>query len=117
MMANDILQAVVIIDGFQFGSRHELPDLQAFLTRHITIDTGSVEPGELATGLAKAIKVYRPELDLYLLSDRSVESIAGSARDGAGAPHVPPHRGTNGNTSFHPRRGERPLRDAGISTI
>jgi arginine decarboxylase len=77
-MVNDILQAVVIIDGFQFGSRHELPDLQAFLARHIEIDTSSVEPGELATGLAKAIKGYRPELDLYLLSDRSVESIAGS---------------------------------------
>ncbi len=78
VMVNDILQAVVIIDGFEFGSRHELPDLQAFLAHHITIDKGSVQPGELATGLAKAIKGYRPELDLYLLSDRSVESIAGS---------------------------------------
>jgi arginine decarboxylase len=78
VMVNDTLQAVVIIDGFQFGSRHELPDLQAFLARHIEIDTSSIAPGELATGLARAIKGYRPELDLYLLSDRSVESIAGS---------------------------------------
>jgi arginine decarboxylase len=78
VMVNDTLQAVVIIDGFQFGSRHELPDLQAFLARHIEIDTSSIAPGELATGLAQAIKGYRPELDLYLLSDRSVESIAGS---------------------------------------
>ena len=78
VMVNDIVQAVVIIDGFQFGSHHEVPDLQAFLAPHIRIDTSSIEPGELATGLAQAIKGYRPELDLYLLSDRSVESIAGS---------------------------------------
>jgi arginine decarboxylase len=78
VMTNDILQAVVIIDGFQFATRHDVPDLQAFLARHLTVDVATVAPGALATTLAKAIKGYRPELDIYLLSDRSVESIAGS---------------------------------------
>jgi arginine decarboxylase len=78
VMTNDILQAVVIIDGFQYGSRHEIPDLQAFLARYIKVDTSSVAPGELAMALAKAVKNYRPELDIYMLSDRAVESIAGS---------------------------------------
>ncbi|HTY68631.1 MAG TPA: aminotransferase class I/II-fold pyridoxal phosphate-dependent enzyme [Alphaproteobacteria bacterium] len=78
VMTNDILQAVVIIDGFQFGSQHDVPDLQAFLARHLTVDVATVAPGALATTLANAINTYRPELDIYLLTDRSVESIAGT---------------------------------------
>src|SRR5437762_491674 len=34
--------------------------------------------GELAVTLARAIKNYRPELDVYLLTDRAVEQLAGS---------------------------------------
>ncbi len=67
VMVNDSIQAVVIFDGFQFASRHDMPDLQEFLARHVQVDADSVEPGQLATTLAKAIKSYRPELDLYLL--------------------------------------------------
>jgi arginine decarboxylase len=78
VLANDNLQAVVIVDGFQFASRHDMPDLQAFLNRHIQVDPSNLEPGALATVLAKAIKRCRPELDLYLLSDRTAEALAGS---------------------------------------
>lgn len=78
VLVNDNLQAVVIIDGFQFGSRLEMPDLQSFLARYLRIDRTCVEPGALATALAKAIKNCRPELDLYLLSDRTAEALAGS---------------------------------------
>jgi arginine decarboxylase len=78
VVANDNLQAVVIIDGFQFASRHDMPDLQAFLSRHIKVDPSNLAPGALATVLAKAIKNCRPELDIYLLSDRTAESLAGS---------------------------------------
>ena len=77
-MVNDNLQAVVIIDGFQYGSRLEVPDLQSFLARYLPMDRTSVEPGALATVLAKAIKKCRPELDIYLLSDRTAEVLAGS---------------------------------------
>jgi arginine decarboxylase len=78
VLVNDNLQAVVIIDGFQYGSRLEMPDLQSFLARHVPTDRTSIEPGALATALAKAIKRCRPELDLYLLSDRTAEALAGS---------------------------------------
>jgi len=78
VMVNDNLQAVVLADGFSYATRHDLPDLHDFLSRHIKVDANSVAPGALATTLAAAIKGYRPELDLYLLSDRSPESLAGS---------------------------------------
>ncbi len=42
------------------------------------IDPASIEPGVLATTLARIIKNIRPELDIYLLTDRAVEKLAGS---------------------------------------
>ncbi len=78
VMVNDGLQAVVLMDGFQLASRHDMPDLKAFLAPHINFDTSNIEPGLMATALAKGIKNYRPELDIYLMSDRTAESIAGS---------------------------------------
>jgi len=78
VLVNDGLQAVVIVDGFQYGSRLEMPDLQSFLARYLPTDRSSIEPGAMATVLAKAIKRCRPELDIYLLSDRTAEALAGS---------------------------------------
>jgi arginine decarboxylase len=75
---NHNVQAVVIYDGFPFPSRHELPVLREFLTRNLRVDPASVAPGALATTLARAVKSYRPELDMYLLTDRAVEKLAGS---------------------------------------
>ena len=72
------LQAVVLRDGFEFRSRYDSPVLREFLLRHMRGGEESTEPGELATTLARAIKRYRPELDLYLLTDRAVEALAGS---------------------------------------
>jgi arginine decarboxylase len=78
VMVNTDLQVVVLIDGFGFASRHDVPDLKAFLRRHIRVDPDQLRPGSLALTLASTIKAYRPELDLYLLSDRAPESLAGS---------------------------------------
>ena len=78
VICNHDLQAVVIRDGFDFSSRHNAPVLREFLLRHLPTDTATTEPGALATALAGAIKRYRPELDLYLLTDRSPEELAGS---------------------------------------
>ncbi len=78
VMVNFDLQAVVLIDGFGFASRHDLPDLKAFLARHFEARPDGLTPGALATALAGKIKDYRPELDLYLLSDRAPEQLAGS---------------------------------------
>jgi arginine decarboxylase len=75
---NHNIQAVVIYDGFPFHSRHDLPVLRDFLQRHLRVDPASIAPGALATALARAIKNFRPELDIYLLTDRAVETLAGS---------------------------------------
>jgi arginine decarboxylase len=77
-ICNHHIQAVVIRDGFEYRSRHELPALREFLLRHLDGDETSTAPGALATRLANGIKRYRPELDLYLLTDRAVEELAGS---------------------------------------
>ena len=75
---NHNVQAVVIYDGFQFRSHHELPMMRDFLARNLSVDPAAIAPGALATTLARLIKNYRPELDIYLLTDRAVEKIAGS---------------------------------------
>ena len=77
-ICNHNLQAVVIRDGFEYRSRHDVPMLREFLLRHLHGDEASTEPGALATALARAVKRYRPELDVYLLTDRAVEELAGS---------------------------------------
>ena len=77
-MFNHNVQAVVIYDGFQFRSRHGLAVLREFLVRHHQVDPTAIAPGALATTLARLVKNYRPELDLYLLTDRAVETLAGS---------------------------------------
>jgi len=75
---NTNVQAVVIHGGILFRSRHDMPVMRDFLQRHISIDPASTAPGELAVALARALKNVRPELDIYLLTDRAVEQLAGS---------------------------------------
>ena len=77
-VCNHDLQAVIIRDGFEFRSRHNAPALREFLARHLSEDASSTAPGALATVLGAGLKQYRPELDLYLLTDRAVEELAGS---------------------------------------
>jgi arginine decarboxylase len=77
-ICNHNLQAVVVRDGFEYRSRHDVPVLREFLLRHLDGEETSTAPGALATTLARGIKKYRPELDVYLLTDRAVEELAGS---------------------------------------
>ena len=77
---NDSIQAVVIYDGFAFSSRHDAPLLHDHLTRYANLDGASLaaEGRGLGTKLATLIKNFRPELDIYLITDRSVEALAAS---------------------------------------
>ena len=77
-VCNHNVQAVVIRDGFEYRSRYDVPVLREFLRRHLDSGDATTAPGALATALARAIKRYRPELDIYLLTDRAVEALAGS---------------------------------------
>jgi arginine decarboxylase len=78
MMVNGDIQSVVMVDGFGFASSLDLPDLKDFLGRHGDVDADTGAAGSLSLALAKRIKAYRPELDLFLLSDRSPELLAGA---------------------------------------
>lgn len=77
-MVNADVQAVVIIDGFGFPSLLGVPDLHEFISRHVNVDPDQLETGALSTSLARTLKRFRPELDLYLLTDRAAEKLAGS---------------------------------------
>ncbi|TWB90573.1 arginine decarboxylase [Bradyrhizobium macuxiense] len=73
-MLNPNIAAVVINEGFGLRSRHDAPVLRAM--------TGAMGLGDesdaSALRLAHILKRIRPELDLYLMSNRDVEELAGN---------------------------------------
>src|SRR3954468_22301744 len=70
---NPALTSVVVPEGFPFRSRFEAPVLRAVLdTLGVTDDRDTS-----ALRLAGALKRIRPELDVFLLSERGVEDLAG----------------------------------------
>ena len=70
---NPALTSVVVPEGFPFRSRFDAPVLRAVLeTLGVTADRETS-----ALRLAGALKRIRPELDVFLLSDRRVEELAG----------------------------------------
>jgi arginine decarboxylase len=73
---NPSIEAIVIYDGFPYESHHSMPLLRDYLTGFI----GQRDPMQTDYGcmLARIIKGFRPELDIYLLTDRNVEQLAGS---------------------------------------
>jgi arginine decarboxylase len=82
---NHTIQAVVIYDGFTFSSRHDAPMLHDHLARYETFDAGSLaaQTKGLGTKLAALLKDFRPELDIYLITDRSVEALAATEETAA----------------------------------
>src|SRR5271169_328777 len=76
-MMNGKIEAVVIFDGIPIPSQHDVPLLRDLLTTGHQLDTSSSAPREIGVTLARLIKRIRPELDIYLLTDRQVEKLAG----------------------------------------
>jgi arginine decarboxylase len=73
---NGKVEAVVIYDGIPVPSQHDVPLLRDFLASQ-GLDMSSLVPREIGVSLARIIKRIRPELDIYLLTDRRVEELAG----------------------------------------
>ena len=70
---NPDIISVVLAEGFPYRSRHDAPVLRSVLD-----PLGETEgPDMSALRLSHALKRIRPELDVYLLSDRQVEKLAG----------------------------------------
>ena len=86
VLVNYNIQAVVMFDGFGYGSQTPLADLRELLAAHVAQGpTGrDVDLGAL---LSKAVHAIRPELDTYLITDRDVGKLAG-ADDTAGVRRV-----------------------------
>ena len=74
---NPNFQAVVISDGFGYESQYTVPVLREILTRQVQVADGA-RSGDLGTLLARLAKRWRPELDVYLTTDRDVAQLAGS---------------------------------------
>jgi arginine decarboxylase len=77
IILNGKIEAVVIYDGVPVPSQHDVPLLRDFLATHHQLDTSTLAPREIGVTLARLIKRIRPELDIYLLTDRQVEKLAG----------------------------------------
>ena len=77
VLANPELQAIVIGDGFGFRAEREYPEIRETLDRAIPFDPGAADVRDYGLKLATALKTIRPELDVYMLTDRGVESLAG----------------------------------------
>ena len=75
ILLNPDIGAVVLYEGLAAKSAVENPLLAALQS---IIDFSTVGDDEaLVLQLAQAIKKIRPEMDIYLLSDRNIESLAG----------------------------------------
>lgn len=75
-IVNPRIAAVVTTDDMPHRSRHDAPVLRSVLDPILNYS------GAQASGvdLARVLKSIRPELDLYILSDRAVEKLAGDPR-------------------------------------
>jgi arginine decarboxylase len=76
---NGSIEAVIITEGFQFASSHNSPILREFLGANLTGTGLTSSSGQYGMALAKGLKRLRPELDIYFLSDREVEKVAGDS--------------------------------------
>ncbi len=75
-MLNPDLAAVVVHEGFPFRSRHD-----ASVLRDVVDPLAALEPADAsAVRIAHVLHDVRPELDIYLLSSRDVETMAGDPR-------------------------------------
>ena len=78
ILFNHNIQAVVVRPGVSLKSKNQLPILKRYLNRiGNDEDVEDLQPENYGPELCRLIAKVRPELDAYLVTDRSVESIAG----------------------------------------
>jgi arginine decarboxylase len=74
---NGNVEAVIIYEGIPLASSHNSPVLREFLTSHLAASGIGTNQADYSLALAQGLKQLRPELDIYYLSDRQVEKLAG----------------------------------------
>ncbi|MGL3806554.1 aminotransferase class I/II-fold pyridoxal phosphate-dependent enzyme [Paeniglutamicibacter sp. R2-26] len=80
VLLNPTIQACVLRPGFAVPTRHRPgDDLRAYLDALIEPGIAVFPPHERILRLADLLKGLRPELDLYLVADVSIEELAGAS--------------------------------------
>ena len=74
---NGSIEAVIVYEGISLSSSNNSPVLREVLTSHLAASGISPNSADLSMALARGLKQVRPELDIYFLSDREVEKVAG----------------------------------------
>ena len=74
---NHNIQSVVVRNDFGIESENKLELLSAFLDRLGDEKLSDIDPEECGPELCRLLRKVRPELDVFLVTDRSVEDIAG----------------------------------------
>jgi arginine decarboxylase len=77
VMINHNIQVVIVRFGFDLRSRNRLKILTQYLNRIAGEELQDLEPHDYGTELCRLLYKVRPELDVYLVTDRGVEDIAG----------------------------------------
>ena len=77
VMINHNIQVVIVRFGFDLRSRSRLKMLTQYLSRIGDENLQDLEPHDYGAELCRLMYKVRPELDLYLVTDRGVEDIAG----------------------------------------
>ena len=81
VLFNHNIQSVVIRYGYKLRSKRKLPVLSRYLAQTHCENLDDVELQDYGVLLADVIAAIRPELDLYLVTDQSVEEVAGRVSD------------------------------------
>ncbi|MDN3921065.1 decarboxylase [Roseateles violae] len=69
------VQAVLVSEGFIFDSQQDIPVLRELIAQFVPEDA---QDGDLGGALAGVLSHLRPELDIYLTTDRDPAAVAGS---------------------------------------
>ncbi|HEX4914278.1 MAG TPA: hypothetical protein VFV51_09985, partial [Vicinamibacterales bacterium] len=82
VILNTNLESVVIYDGFTYASSRDVPLLREVLASRLPLEAARRTSGD-GLALARAIKRFRPELDIIMLADRNPDAmISDPAADG-----------------------------------
>jgi arginine decarboxylase len=76
---NGAIEAAIVSEGIPFPSSHHAPLLREFLAAHLATSGIETTATNYGMALAQGLKRLRPELDIYFLSDRAVEKVAGES--------------------------------------
>lgn len=76
LLFNYNIQSVVIRYGFPYKSRNNLSAIKPFVQETLKIRPADFSEAEIGPALAEVVRTYRPELDLYFVTDRSLNDIS-----------------------------------------